>query len=162
MENVAALQKIAEKLLPTPYFCKYQISLLQVLIRDEGRCVYCKRDLFESHDIASEIDHLLPRGFRVEVWGEIWNLVACCHQCNQLKRDWMPVSKPDLRSVEGRERLIKEAAEHIESKKQGQPNWKQNVPEAETRLRQAIDQYRRAKSAGPPSQNAVRGIADVA
>jgi hypothetical protein len=67
MENVAALQRIAEKLLPNPYFCRHDISFLQVLIRDEGRCVYCKRDLFESHDIASEVDHLLPRSFRSDL-----------------------------------------------------------------------------------------------
>ena len=162
MENVAALHKIAEKLLPTPYFCNHNISLLQVLIRDEGHCVYCKRDLFDSHDIASEVDHLLPRSLRVDLWGNSQNLVASCHECNQLKRDWIPLCKTDLRTVEGRERLIQEAAKYIRSKKQRQPDWKEIFPEAQTRLRQAIEEYRRARSIQTPTQTADRSIAAVA
>jgi len=162
MENVAALQRIAEKLLPTPYFRNHNISLLQVLIRDEGHCVYCKRDLFESHDIASEVDHLLPRSLRVDLWGNSQNLVASCHECSQMKRDWIPTCKIYLRTIEARERLIKEAAEHIRSKKQRQPDWKEIFPEAQTRLRQAIEEYRRAQSIETPSQNADRSIAEVA
>jgi hypothetical protein len=146
MENVAALQRIAEKLLPNPYFCRHNISFLQVLVRDEGRCVYCKRDLFESHDIASEVDHLLPRSLRSDLWGNAQNLVASCHECSQLKHDWIPCAKIDLRTVEGRECLIKEAAEHIRSKKQRQPDWKEMFPEAQTRLRHAIEEYQRTRS----------------
>jgi HNH endonuclease len=155
MENVAALRRIAEKLLPNPYFCKYHINFLQVLIRDEGRCVYCRRDLFDSHDIGAEIDHLLPMGLRVDQWSDPWNLVACCQECRQLKYDWKPLNKPDLRTYEGRERLIKQAAAHIQSKEQTKPDWKQITPEAETCLRQAIDHYRKAKSLIAASDNIV-------
>jgi len=155
MENVAALQRIAEKLLPNPYFCRYHINFLQVLIRDEGRCVYCKRDLFESHDIGAEIDHLLPMTLRVDQWSSAWNLVACCQECRQLKHDWRPFNNPDLRTFEGRERLIKEAAAYIRCKKERQPDWKQITPEAENRLRQAIDQYRKVKSLNAPSEKIV-------
>jgi 5-methylcytosine-specific restriction endonuclease McrA len=115
-------------------------------IRDEGRCVYCKRDLFDSHDIGVEIDHLLPMNLRVDQWSDARKLVACCQECRQYKYDWKPFNKPDLRTFEGRDRLIKEAAAHIQSKKQTKPDWKQSVPEAETLLRQAINQYRRVKS----------------
>jgi len=155
MENVAALQRIAEKLLPNPYFCKYHINFLQVLIRDEGRCVYCKRDLFESYDIGAEIDHMLPMSLRVDQWSTASNLVACCQQCRQLKNDWKPFNKADLRTFEGRQRLIEEAAAYIRSKKQIKLDWKRCVPEAETHLRQAIDQYRKIKLLNASSEKIV-------
>ncbi len=75
-----------------------------ILLRDENKCQYCSKNLFESE---LTVDHVLPKS---KGGASNWeNVVAACKPCNQKKRDFLiksaPVSlirlpqKPSYRSI---------------------------------------------------------------
>jgi CRISPR/Cas system Type II protein with McrA/HNH and RuvC-like nuclease domain len=73
-------------------------KFLQVFERDQGRCVYCGRDLKADYDtfMMAEEDHLVP-GSKSGYKRELDNLVLCCSVCNRLKANFEPMPPIDVK-----------------------------------------------------------------
>ena len=84
--------------------CGFHRSYATALVRSEGKCEYCERNLlcdrFEYS--VSTLDHLLPKSKYPECVAENeCNWVFCCGPCNSTKHTWdpnetvTPVASPD-------------------------------------------------------------------
>ena len=79
--------------------CEIQLTRQNVIRRDHHRCQYCGKT-----DGPMTVDHVLPRSLG---GGDYWtNLVACCPECNNKKRNRTPaqagmqlISKPSKPNV---------------------------------------------------------------
>jgi hypothetical protein len=66
---------------------------LEIWLRDECRCVYCRRNLLQERDIAYffyHYDHILPQSRHPALQDAIWNKVLACHACNVWKHEFDP------------------------------------------------------------------------
>ncbi len=61
------------------------LSRKNILMRDRYTCQYCQRGMPSSE---MTLDHVVPRSRAGETTWE--NLVACCHQCNNVKGNRTP------------------------------------------------------------------------
>ena len=76
----------------------WNINFLQAFIRDEGRCVYCGRDVMNEFCVACG-DHLLPKRFYPALAQNVDNLVAACAHCNVIKKDYDPSERKGVEIV---------------------------------------------------------------
>lgn len=53
--------------------------------RDQFRCVYCGKSLFDDEGVRLTLDHLVPKA--IGGGNECSNLVTACHVCNSLRRE---------------------------------------------------------------------------
>ena len=62
------------------------------LIRHDGRCAYCDRDLVGKRlaYACAQTDHLLPQSRFPDLADHPDNWVLSCSVCNGAKRDWVP------------------------------------------------------------------------
>jgi hypothetical protein len=150
MCSLDALRAIAKNLMKEElFFAKHNILCLQAFIRDEGRCRYCGRDLFESYDVMSATDHLLPRSQYSQLEWDPLNLVASCAECNHIKGAWNPAGNEQYVDLtdETRERLIAAAGKYINEKKAA-PDFRSMFPRARARFQESVDQYRKSCVSG--------------
>jgi hypothetical protein len=135
-----------------PYFAKWNISYLEAFIRDKGFCQYCdpKRYLFESYDLASCGDHLLPRKTHKDAVEDVDNIVACCTECNQLKRDFDPSENDPgkLSDPRYRQRVIEKVRAHVGSLRTDR-NWRQQFERARARFERAVAEYNKPAGEAP-------------
>jgi len=144
MFNESRLREIASSLAAEQsYFAKWDINYLQAFIRDGGNCQYCERYLFEDYDVASCGDHLLPRKSYPELIKNVHNLVACCTECNQIKRDFDPAKNDpgDLGNEEYRKRIVEKAKNHVKTIG-AKRNWRAMFDDARAAFEKKVHQYR--------------------
>jgi len=159
MSEFSELNRIARQLRDKEeYFSTNKLECLQAFIRDGGNCSYCHTYLFKSYDMASATDHLIPRkrlkkDSRLELMWDIRNLVACCAECNQIKRDFDPSEGEGFSSFDEllsepnkRKKLISKAHERIEKKKKD-VNWASAFERGKARFREAVEEYHRSQPA---------------
>jgi 5-methylcytosine-specific restriction endonuclease McrA len=91
-------------------------KFLQVFERDQGRCVYCGRDMKADYDtfMMAEEDHLVP-GSKNGYKRDLTNLVLSCSVCNRLKADFVP--DPPIDDKKERRRYITAVRAHIMQKR---------------------------------------------
>ncbi len=85
----------------------------EIFKRDNGRCVYCCRDLmsdFEAFMIAEE-DHLIPAAAGGP--DEPQNIVIACAVCNRLKGKFKPEMSLNLNDLESRRKYIEVVRAYI-------------------------------------------------
>ena len=83
----------------------------KVFERDNGRCVYCCRDLKHDFDAfwSTQMDHLVPGG-----GGDTENIVTACFVCNNLKGSFVPEgSTQKKRIASAKEHIMQRRAEKI-------------------------------------------------
>jgi len=87
-------------------------KFVQVFERDQGRCVFCGRDLKSDFDtfMMAEEDHLVP-GSKSGYRRDMDNLVLACSVCNRLKADFVP--NPPLDPKKERKKYITAVRTHI-------------------------------------------------
>ncbi len=80
-------------------------KFVQVFERDQGRCVYCGRDLKADFDtfMMAEEDHLVP-GSKSGYKRDLDNLVLACSVCNRLKANFEP--SPAIDAKKERRRYV--------------------------------------------------------
>lgn len=64
------------------YFTDREITYFQIFKRDNFRCVYCGKSVFQEK-IKLVIDHIIPRSILLD--NNITNLVTACKECNASK-----------------------------------------------------------------------------
>ena len=104
----------------TKYFKK-------IFKRDNGRCVYCCRDLmsdFEAFMIAEE-DHLIPKS--KDGPHEIQNIVTACAVCNRLKGTFIAEELQQLDDQESRREFIKKILDNPKS-------WRKYIEEVRAHI----------------------------
>jgi HNH endonuclease len=118
-------EKVAAELFrpeTNPFVGAYSERSLAILLRDQGRCVYCEIDLMENRQLAYHFvsyDHLLPKHKYDKLASDINNLVLSCRACNGPKRRWDPNEDGKIYdgqaqlSDQQREQLILRVKEHF-------------------------------------------------
>jgi len=134
-----------------PFFEKHNTAGLQAFLRDKGYCQYCAppKYLYESYVALgdSATDHLLPRSKYPQFETEPRNLVACCMECNKIKRDWDPATdvEPKL-SITTKEALEAQREVLIERTRTyicGNPDrWVGMFDDARKNFEKAVAEYR--------------------
>jgi len=74
-------------------------SRADIFNRSADKCVYCGTTLLDG--VNATVDHLLPRCLSLcdAIANQAGNRLACCRECNALKRDWfLPPSHRSWRS----------------------------------------------------------------
>lgn len=56
-------------------------------------CAYCREERVTTHGRMWEIDHILPKSKMPEFMFLPENLIACCHECNKSKLDYVALIK---------------------------------------------------------------------
>ncbi len=87
-----------------------------ILLRQEGRCFYCGKDIFihadQSYQRKATLDHKTPLAFGGEPFGD--NVVAACRVCNHAKGHLDAESFIAVRNDhERRKELLREAQAKI-------------------------------------------------
>ncbi len=131
---------------------KHYFKVLQAIIRDEGKCVYCGKPLWEEFGVPSCGDHLLPQSIYPSRAGHVDNLVFACAECNAIKLDYDPSengTEPVITDTteitdQLRERLIAKAHAYIEDKRTSN-DWRNAFKTAKPLLHKAIAEYREYK-----------------
>jgi hypothetical protein len=154
MSCARELEQIARDLIrgPSPWFKgnRFYRSALQAIIRDEGRCVYCKKDLWKEYGVPSCVDHLLPESVydEPELAENVNNLVFACVECNGLKRNYDPSGgkgrQLDITSDIVRHDLI-ETAKKIIDEKRNADYWRMEFETAKVLFDAAVEKYRKCR-----------------
>jgi CRISPR/Cas system Type II protein with McrA/HNH and RuvC-like nuclease domain len=130
------------------WFKGNNINVLQAFIRDEGKCVYCGKELWKVFGIASCGDHLLPKSRYHDLSQRVENLVAACAECNYIKRDYDPSGwEGSLKSEiteQVRLEFIATAKKVIEERRE-KDNWKNEFEAAKVLFWEAVEKYRRCR-----------------
>jgi HNH endonuclease len=151
------LEKLANDLIEgsSPWFKggSYYRKVLQAIIRDGGRCVYCGKDLWGVFGLFGCMDHLLPRSVYPGRQARVDNLVQACAECNSIKRDFDPskkcgggivVTETTEITEEVRERLIGCAKKEIDERRKSD-YWRNEFEIAKHLLSEAVEKYRKCK-----------------
>jgi len=146
------LEQLARDLIngPSRWFKGNNINVLQAFIRDEGKCVYCGKELWKVFGAASCGDHLLPKSLYHDLAQRVENLVAACAECNHIKRDYDPSGwggsmKGEI-TDQVRLEFITKAKEKIKER-QEKDDWKNEFETAKVLFWAAVDKYSKGKEA---------------
>lgn len=85
------------------------------ILRQSGNCCYCGTHLTEG--LNATVDHLLPRClFQSDaIANQAGNRLACCLDCNRLKRDWF--LSPSHSSWQSRDAYLRTAKRVVDGRR---------------------------------------------
>jgi 5-methylcytosine-specific restriction endonuclease McrA len=131
----------------------WNINFLQSFIRDEGRCVYCGRDVMPELCVPCG-DHLLPKHRYPTLAQSVDNLVPACTLCNRIKSHYDPSEGlgMQLKLTETvRKELIDKARKEITRRRD---EYAAEFKSCEPAFREAIFHYQKYRSQA--SDSAIR------
>ena len=149
MPSEKELEQLARDLINgiSPWFKGNSVNVLQAFIREEGRCVYCGKELWKVYGIASCGDHLLPRSMYPDLEQNPDNLVPACAECNSIKGAYDPSDKKGMERAiteEVRLEFIRKCKAEIDRKTQ-ENGWRKEFESAKVLFWEAVEKYRKRK-----------------
>ena len=118
--------------------------MLQAFIRDDGRCVYCGKELLKKFGPSCEAcgDHLLPRSLYPDLAQHVDNLVPACMGCNRMKHDYDASEGKGMKIViteRVRQKFIRKSREVI---RKTEIEASRDFQNGRTAFKQAVASYR--------------------